>query len=184
MNAPLPPAMQFPDVARATVVLDGRVWGVPSDPSATKRSLGADLVTAGTVRGRLTVQDATDLAFLLPEEENLLDRIAHAVGLWLDHRDSEAMLRASEARHRHLFEAAGTGLGSACIASTIRVTRPPSAEMSGFDRPEDLYDRNMIDLIALEDRQRVVRETQLRSGASWPPPSSAKRVSSSCARWR
>ncbi len=110
VTALLPPAMQFPDVARATVVLDGHTWGEPAGPSATGASLGADIVAAGTVRGRLTVRYATDLPFILPEEQNLLDSIAHSVGLWLDHSESEAMLRASEARHRHIFEAAGTGL--------------------------------------------------------------------------
>lgn len=106
----LVPAMQFPDRALAHVELERQRACNPGFDALSTPLLRADVVVAGCAVGSVAVRYRDASPFILPEEQNLLDGIAHSVGLWLEREQSVTALRASEQRFRYIFDSVGTGL--------------------------------------------------------------------------
>ena len=93
--AALIPAVQFPHLAAPVLELDGKRYGAAPTPDLAG-GLHAEVATDGHSRGRLSVFYTTDAAFILPEEQNLLDNVAHMLGLWLEQRESEAAVQQAQ----------------------------------------------------------------------------------------
>lgn len=100
----LVPAMQWPEHARAEVLVDDARVSAGGE-GAARTSLSTDLVSDGRWRGRLTVGYTTDLPFL-DEEQALLDAMAEAITIWLHREHATSSLRASEERFRLIAESA------------------------------------------------------------------------------
>lgn len=89
----LVPAMQFPELTVATIDLDEVAYrSVPDTGVLMPQILEARIITGGTIRGHLSVAYCEDRPFILPEEQNLLDTITHALSLWLERRQAVAAL--------------------------------------------------------------------------------------------
>ncbi|MEI7768759.1 MAG: response regulator [Chloroflexales bacterium] len=152
------PAMQFPDVAVALVDLDGRRYCSSADRTAPERALAADIVTGGVAYGRLTVSYRDDSPFIIPEEQTMIDSVAHSLGLWLERQQSEAALRESEARYRVIFEGASEGIVSMRMADqSLQYANQAICALFGY--PHDEFLRlTMRDLHPSEALPQVVAE--------------------------
>ncbi len=91
--------MQFPELARAEMHLDG-VTTVGGAAGELVMRLGSDIVAAGRVRGDLLLGYVEQRSFLEPEERNLVTAIARSVGMHVE---------LVEARHEAEAQAARAG---------------------------------------------------------------------------
>lgn len=90
------PAMQVPLLAVGVITLDGTCFASREDHGDLANSLVSPIYTGGELRGELAVFYTEARPFLLPEEQNLLDNVTRMLGLWLEQRESEAALRATQ----------------------------------------------------------------------------------------
>ncbi|WP_129670841.1 PAS domain S-box protein [Candidatus Chloroploca sp. Khr17] len=86
-------AMQYPELALATIELDGCSYRSTEDdePLDQLPYIRAEILAGGVLIGCLKIFYLED-AQLIPEEQNMLDSIAHALGLWLERRRAEEAL--------------------------------------------------------------------------------------------
>ncbi len=104
----MPPAWQYPEIASARMVLDGREFTTgPCDNARWAQS--ADIVVDNAVRGSLSVcyreeRPPSDEGPFLSQERDLLDAIAERTGKIIERRSSEESLRLSKARLEALHE--------------------------------------------------------------------------------
>ncbi len=98
-------AMQYPEVAVARLELEEQSYGTISPAIPPERQLSAEIMVGGVACGRLTVAYADALCFIIPEEQNLVDGIAHSLGLWLDRRHAaESLTRERNSLARRVEE--------------------------------------------------------------------------------
>jgi hypothetical protein len=88
----LPPAWQFPEIACARILIDGRVYATPGFRE-TAHCQAANLIVAGKGRGQIEVfytGDRPDFVAepFLSEEQSLIDTIAREVGLIVERREN------------------------------------------------------------------------------------------------
>lgn len=96
-------AMQFPDAAVAEIEIDGqRFYSPPTAGSIPASQISSDILVNKHYRGRVISGYNSDLPFKIPEEQTILDSLAHMIGIWLERKQSEAALRESDARFRQL----------------------------------------------------------------------------------
>ncbi|NCC36697.1 MAG: PAS domain S-box protein, partial [Chloroflexia bacterium] len=86
-------AMQYPELARAMIELDGyRYYSAEGDEVAEPLEvIRAEILVGGVPIGGLKVFYIED-APLITEEQNMLESIAHALGLWFERRRAEESL--------------------------------------------------------------------------------------------
>ncbi|BDU71704.1 GAF domain-containing protein [Mesoterricola silvestris] len=93
----LPPAWQYPELTCARILLNGRCFDTPGFQETPWRQ-EAGLVVAGKLRGAVRVHylremPAFDEGPFLQEERNLIEEVAHQVGL-LVNRGEDALAKA------------------------------------------------------------------------------------------
>jgi signal transduction histidine kinase len=89
----LPPAWQYPDIAAARIVLDGRAYESHGFRPG-HRQQSAEIIVSGRRRGVVEVMYGEDRpeftgGAFLPEEDKLIDAVAHEVSLIVEHREAE-----------------------------------------------------------------------------------------------
>jgi len=89
----LVPALQFPGIARAVIELDDRRFASREAAREPARSLHAEIVAQGEAQGEVRVTYAEDRPFLMPEEQDLLNSVAEALGRWLERREAQEDIR-------------------------------------------------------------------------------------------
>jgi PAS domain S-box-containing protein len=100
----LVPAMQFPEITVAVIELDGSRFTSEKYTEGLSHGLHAEIRVGGEARGQVWIYYAEDRPFIIPEEQNLVNGVAEALGLWLEHKEAEEALRESEARYRELAD--------------------------------------------------------------------------------
>lgn len=93
------PAMQFPDVAVPVIELDGARWSAEGRVGDLAHAIEADIRVDGECRGQLRVSYTEDRAFVLPEEQELIDAVAESLGSWLERKEVEEALKRSQERY-------------------------------------------------------------------------------------
>ncbi|WP_306601999.1 GAF domain-containing protein [Geothrix sp. 21YS21S-2] len=93
----LPPAWQYPELTSARILFNGRMFDTPGFQE-TPWLQEADILVAGKLRGAVQVYYVRDMpAFdegpFLQEERNLIEEVAHQVGL-LVNRGEDALAKA------------------------------------------------------------------------------------------
>lgn len=88
----LTPALQFPQDAAARIVIDRYCDSHLNMMAMPKRVLTAEIMVGGSVQGRLCVGYRADHPFVIPEEQLMLNSIAHTLGLWLERRQAQEEL--------------------------------------------------------------------------------------------
>jgi PAS domain S-box-containing protein len=90
--AHLVPAMQFPQSAVAVIELNGKRFASENYTEGLSHGLHAPIGVEGEVLGHLWVYHVQERAFLIPEEQNMLDAVAEALSTWLVRQHAEEAL--------------------------------------------------------------------------------------------
>gem|GEM_PF-984108 len=86
------PAMQYPDHASAMIELDGRRITSINQNQSLAHELESEISVNGQVCGRLSVFYPEDKAFLVLEEQRLIDAITSDLARWLERKQVEELL--------------------------------------------------------------------------------------------
>lgn len=129
----LPPAWQFPDVAAARIVLDGREFCTPGfGPSPFAQRV--ELKIQGVVRGCVELhymRDRPEFAEgpFLPEEQRLIEKIGQEIEQLVRHHESEAERESLYGQLRHADRLATIGQLAAGVGHELN---EPLANILGF----------------------------------------------------
>lgn len=129
----LPPAMQFPELADAHILLEDRVYGARGT-AATDRRLDAAIRAAGRPRGTLSMWYTADHPEFaggpfLREEHDLLQSVAHEIGLLVERSDAAAAKASLAEQLRHADRLATIGQLAAGVAHELN---EPLGNIMGF----------------------------------------------------
>jgi len=129
----LPPAWQYPEVAQARIVLDGRTYATPGfGPAEATQS--ADIVVRGQARGQVEVaygepRPPAHEGPFLKEERALIDSVARELASLVVRRTVEEERARLQEQVRHADRLATIGQLSAGVAHELN---EPLATMLGF----------------------------------------------------
>ncbi|MDP2225389.1 GGDEF and EAL domain-containing protein [Nitrosomonas sp.] len=87
-------AIQFPDICRAEIESENQYFSshgfnAKNFSGDVANRLQTQIVVNGVIKGQLAISYIAALPFLLPEEQGLVDTIAHDIGRWLEHQEDE-----------------------------------------------------------------------------------------------
>lgn len=129
----LPPAMQFPVIAAARLILDDRVYSTNGYRISEQR-LTVPVVVGGRTRGSLEVSyiemhpEFAAGAFL-PEERDLLNNVTHEIALLVERSESAAAKASLAEQLRHADRLATIGQLAAGVAHELN---EPLGNIMGF----------------------------------------------------
>ncbi|MFP4642110.1 MAG: PAS domain S-box protein [Dehalococcoidia bacterium] len=96
----LVPAMQSPEITVAVIELDGKrfVSGKQAGEHAQDLSYGlrAEIMVEGQTRGEVWVYYTEGESYIIPEEQNIINGVAQALGLWVERKQAEESLKRIE----------------------------------------------------------------------------------------
>jgi signal transduction histidine kinase len=161
----LPAAWQFPEIAAARLIIDGRVYATGEFEKTGTRQV-AHILVEGRSRGKVEVGYVEDVeqsgnGLFLEEEEQLIGGVAREIGEFLERRQAEAERVTLEAQLRHSDRLATIGKLAAGVAHEIN---EPLGSILGFaqlaqksgDLPEGTADDlNKIVAACLQAREIV-----------------------------
>ena len=157
----IPPALQYPDITGARIVLKDRKFQT-ANFQKTAWVLAHDIVVHGKSVGCVEVcylkPAPTDGPTFLKEEERLLNIIAERLGSFVERKKVEEALRASEVRYNALFTSAAEGILVADLKmEQFRYTNPTACRMFGYTEAELLRLR-VADIHPKESLDHVIAE--------------------------
>jgi len=82
-------ALQFPDIAVASITLGNEQFTTAGFEHDLPDTLNAAIIANGEICGQLTVSYTQDFPFALPYEQHLTDTIAHDLGRWFERKEAE-----------------------------------------------------------------------------------------------
>ncbi len=120
----LPPAMRYPDIASARIILDDKEYCSPPECEETRYRLAADIVVNGVKRGVAEVfyseeKPELEVELFITEEQSLLDAVAGQLVLIIEHRQWEAERTRLEEQLRHADRLATLGQLAAGVAHEL-----------------------------------------------------------------
>lgn len=129
----LPPAFQYPNVARARIMLDDRSYETPAFKEGGP-ALTSEVVVGDEKRGAVEVtyeesRENIEGRIFLKEEQNLLDAVARQVSLTVERRRSEEDRAKLEEQLRHADRLATIGQLAAGVAHELN---EPLGNILGF----------------------------------------------------
>jgi len=129
----LPPAWQYPDIARARIVLNGRAYTTPGFEEGPHLQ-AADILVGAARRGVIEVFYKRDKAGFvegpfLKEEQSLIDTVAREVSLVVERREAEIYKSKLQDQLRHADRLATIGQLAAGVAHELN---EPLANILGF----------------------------------------------------
>jgi signal transduction histidine kinase/ActR/RegA family two-component response regulator/putative methionine-R-sulfoxide reductase with GAF domain len=98
------PAMRYSEIAVPLIELDGRRFTARKVSEGLRHSIQADVHLGDETRGRVSVYYAEERPFLIPEEQDLLDSIAEALGRWLERKQVQEEIREQLRYNEALLE--------------------------------------------------------------------------------
>ena len=151
----IPPAWQYPGIASARIVLNGRQYETPGFREGRQRQ-SADVILGGKSRGSVEVVYAEEKLPLndgpfLKEEQNLLDAIARQIAFIVERRQAEEERAQLQKQLMHADRLATIGQLAAGVAHELN---EPLSSILGFAQ---LAQRNpRLPEETVHDIQRIV----------------------------
>lgn len=87
------PAMQFPEIATASIEIDGKQYTSDHHGLGPTHELQSEIVVNNAACGRLRVFYPEGKPFLVPDEQKLIDAIASDMQMWLERKQMDEALR-------------------------------------------------------------------------------------------
>ncbi len=130
----LPPAMRYPDISSARILLDDKEYCSPPECEETRYRLAADIVIEAETRGKVEVfyseeKPELELELFLAEEQSLLDVVAGYIGLIIKRRQWEEEKDRLHEQLRHADRLATIGQLAAGVAHELN---EPLGAILGF----------------------------------------------------
>jgi PAS domain S-box-containing protein len=147
-------AMEFPGITVPVIELDGRRFTSEKYTEALSHGLHAEISVEGEARGHLWVYYAEDRPFLIPHEQDLLNGIAEALGVWLEHKQAEEALQESEERYRQLVELSPDTIAVHSEGKIVFINTA-GARLLGAANPEQLVGKPIMDFLHPDYRDTV-----------------------------
>jgi two-component system NtrC family sensor kinase len=161
----IPPAWQYPDIASARIVLDGRRYETPGFREGRQRQ-SADVILGGKSRGSVEVVYAEEklphnVSPFLKEEQNLLDAIARQIAFIVERQQAEQGRAQLQKQLMHAERLATIGQLAAGVAHELN---EPLSSILGFAQlaqrdpglPEDtVHDIQRIVTASLHAREVI-----------------------------
>jgi diguanylate cyclase (GGDEF)-like protein/PAS domain S-box-containing protein len=173
----IPPAMQYPEIACARVVMNDKEYRT-KHYSISDCKLGSDIVVDAQPVGVLEIcyhidSSKEDDCRFLPEEEDLVRAIAERLGRIIERKRTEEELRENEEKYSTVAEKARDGI--VIIQEDVyKYVNRAMTEISGYTT-EELVDMNFLDIFAPEYRDLLGHRYEMRlSGEETPPVYEAK----------
>jgi len=120
----LPPAMRYPDISLARILLDEKEYCSSPECGKTRYRLAADITIEGEIRGKVEVfysekKPELELEPFLREEQSLLDAVAGYIGLIIKRRQWEEEKDRLQEQLRHADRLATIGQLAAGVAHEL-----------------------------------------------------------------
>jgi PAS domain S-box-containing protein len=155
----LPLAWRYPEITCGRLRFDGKEYasrGFKKSRWKQWQHISAFGKIAGTLEVFYTEErPRLDEGPFLKEERQLLDALARQVGEICERKRVEGALRESEEKLRTIFECIGDGVAVTDAFGNIGEANEALAGMHGYEDREEILGRNVLELIADEDRNRV-----------------------------
>jgi PAS domain S-box-containing protein len=167
----IPPAWQHPGVTRARITVDGKAFQ-SEDFEETRWMQSADIEVAEEKRGSIEVFYLEEMPKFeegpfLKEERDLIDAIAHKLGIIVAQKAMEKALKKSHDEKVAILE----GLRDAVVvndAENFIYLNQKAAEIFGYDHPSDLVGKPYIDFFP-EHEELIKERAQSRLEGNSPP---------------
>jgi two-component system CheB/CheR fusion protein len=115
----------------------------------------------GEVLGHLAVYYTEERPFIIPEEQNLVNGVAEAVGTWLEHKQAEEALRESEEKYRRIVETATEGIVMVDANARVVFANDRWSEIFGYSL-EEAGHMTHFDMVFPEDRAQMAERWESR----------------------
>jgi PAS domain S-box-containing protein len=150
----IPSALQFPEIAEASIQIYDKVFKTPNF-ERTKNSLQQEIITNQQIIGHIEVcypvdkTGSNETAFMT-EESNLLFSIAVKLGNYIGKEEKEIALRQSEEQYRKLVESVNDVIFDIDATGNIRFISQSVLTVLGYSVEEGIG-RNIFSFVYPED---------------------------------
>jgi PAS domain S-box-containing protein len=163
----LPPALQYPDIAAARIILEGRVYASPQFRETPWRQ-GRDILLYGRKAGWIEVvyleeKPPLDEGPFLAEERYLIDAVAERMGHIIERVRAEAQLLQSEQKFRDIFNSSSDAIFIHDMTGRFLEVNEAACRRLGYRRdellamtPKDIDAHGYDELVS--ERMQIVRE--------------------------
>jgi PAS domain S-box-containing protein len=131
-------AMQFPEITYPVIEYNGKRYTPDKAPENLIKNLNTRISLKGGRCGYLSVFYTEDKSFILPEEQDLVDNVAHSIETYLLNKNADEELRESEARFRTTFEQAAVGLYNSTLDGKFLRVNKRLCDITGYTEDEML----------------------------------------------
>jgi diguanylate cyclase (GGDEF)-like protein/PAS domain S-box-containing protein len=173
----IPPAMQYPDIACARIVMNNTEYRTKNycmSDCKISRVIVVDAKPMGVLEICYKIDSSRDDdCRFLSEEEDLIRAIAERLGRIIERKRNEDALLENEAKYSTVVEKARDGI--VIIQDNVyKYVNRAMTEISGYTK-EELVDMNFLDIFATEYRDLLGQRYEMRlSGEEIPPVYEAK----------
>lgn len=106
----IPPAWQYPEVTCARIIVDKQEF-ITSNFRKTEWKQCANIMASGEIMGSVEIYYLEEMPIVdegpfLTEERELIDDLARQIGVFIEHKRVEELIKKAEQRYRKLFEGA------------------------------------------------------------------------------
>jgi PAS domain S-box-containing protein len=148
----LPPSCQYPDIAFARIIIDGKAFKT-ANYSDSKWKQTSNIRVHGAKVGSIEVgyleeRPVTDEGPFLKEERLLLDAVAERLGRITERKQAEEALRQSREKLRLMFESTTDGMALSDLTGVILEANDRLVEMHGLSSKSELLGRKAFNMIA------------------------------------